>query len=56
MDDHAQETAEAHNLELGSILDDAGAVGTATPAGAYQAARLKSLACNISPWELTVVG
>lgn len=36
VDSLIQETAEAHNLELGSILDDAGAVGTATPAVAEQ--------------------
>jgi len=29
-----QETADAHNLQLGTMLDDAGMVGTATPAGA----------------------
>lgn len=28
-----QETADAHNLELGNMLDDAGMVGTTTPAG-----------------------
>jgi hypothetical protein len=31
---HPQETADAHNLELGTMLDDAGMVGTTTPAGA----------------------
>lgn len=33
---HSQETADAHNLQLGNMLDDAGMVGTATPAGKSQ--------------------